>query len=209
MSVHDFAERLAYSHEQSDQPWWETVYRQAFPDFAAMLDLRQDGWHQRAGRDRAVTLTSGRTIWIDEKARSRAYDDVLVEIWSVYPKGGKAPYAPIGGAKPGWAREPKDCDWLAYAFVPTSTCYLFPFLGVRAAFEKYRVAWLDMATREAGGFRFASSPNRTYDTISIAVPISVLRAAIADAMTVTWSAAAGPPDPRCAADWPTIVGGAA
>ena len=184
---HDFAASLAYSHDQADQPWWEQVYRRAFPDYVTMVDLRGDGWHQRAGRDRAVVLASGRTIYVDEKARSEAYDDVLVEIWSVYPKGGRPPYPPVDGAKPGWAREPKDCDWLAYAIVPTRTCYLFPFLGVRAAFEKNRASWLRKATDRVGGFRFAVSPNRTYDTIGIAVPVATLRAAIHDAMTVTWA----------------------
>jgi len=188
MTVHDFAGSLAYSHDQADQPWWESVYRTAFPDFLAMVDLRHFGWHQEAGRDRAVVLNSGRTIWIDEKVRSAAYQDVAVEVWSTYPKGGAEPYRPVRGAKPGWAREAKDCDWLAYAFVPTSTCYLFPFLGLRAALRNHAREWVDNATTRTKGFRWVVAPNRNYDTISIAVPIPILKQAIADAMTIRWNA---------------------
>jgi len=194
---HDFAASLTYSHSQADQPWWEQVYRRAFPDFVAMVDLRRDGWHQRAGRDRAVVLASGRTIYVDEKVRRKAYDDVAVEVWSTYPKNGRPPYPPVVGAEPGWARKPLDCDWLAYAFAPTRTCYLFPFLGVRAAFAAYGSKWIAAATTERDGFRWCVADNRRYDSISIAIPVATLRAAINDAMTVTWSVSN--------ADWPPIA----
>lgn len=184
---HDFDERLAYSHGQADQDWWGIVYRQAFPDMIHMADLRADGWHQKAGRDRAVILSSGRTVYVDEKVRSEAYDDVAVEIWSTYPKGGRPPYPPVPTATPGWARKALDCDWLAYAFVPTRTCHLFPFLGVRAAMERFRSEWLNNATGRANGFRWVVAENARYLSISVAVPLAALRRAVADAMTITWA----------------------
>lgn len=186
MTVHDMGRSIAYSHEQSDQPWWEPVYRRAFPDMASMVDLRHDGWHQRAGRDRAIVLSSGRTIYVDEKVRTAAYDDTLVEIWSVYPKTDGPPYRPVAGARHGWARKPLDCDWLAYAFVPTATCFLLPFLGIRAALEKSKWVWAKSATEKTDGFRWVVAENSRYNTISIAVPTWILRDAITDAMTVYW-----------------------
>lgn len=186
MTVHDFGERLAYSHSQSDQPWWETVYRRAFPDMVAMADLRQDGWHQRAGRDRAVVLSSGRTLYVDEKVRSRAYDDVLIEVWSVYPAAGKPPYPPVARAKPGWAAELKDTDWLAYAFEPSQVCYMFPFLGIRNAWVRYRASWIRNANEKSNGFDWRLAHNKGYDTVSISVPTFLLQSAISDAMTVSW-----------------------
>lgn len=184
--IHSFDERLAYSHAQADQPWWDLIYRQAFPDMVASADLRHDGWHQRAGRDRAIVLSSGRTIYVDEKVRSEHYEDVLVEVWSVYPNNGGAPYAPVAGAELGWARKVLDCDWLAYAFEPSQTCHLFPFLGLRAAFERQRLGWIEQATQRINGFRWVLAPNGRYKTVSIAVPTAVLGSAIANAMTVSW-----------------------
>ena len=187
MTIHDFDERLAYSHDQADAPFWQKVYRKAFPDMLICLDLRQDGWHQRAGRDRAIILTSGWSIFIDEKARSRSYGDILIEIWSRYPKNGEPPFMPVRGAKPGWAREPKDCDFLAYACVPTQVCYLIPFLGIRAAWNKYGGMWWRNAIGKKHGFRFSVAKNPTYNTISVVVPPAVLQANIADALTIRWT----------------------
>ena len=199
MTVHDFDESLAYSHSQSDQPWWEEVYRRAFPDMVRMEDLRQDGWHQRAGRDRAIMLPTGRVIYVDEKSRKEDYGDILVELWSQYPKGGVPPFHAVPKAKPGWAVEVKDCDWFAYAIEPARTCYLLPYLGLRAAVVSKGHVWQRLASKpteaERQGFRWCKVPNRVYDTINIAVPTDVLQKAITNAMTVTW----GPPSPTAPA----------
>lgn len=187
MSVHDFDEQLGYSHNQADAPYWQEVYRQAFPDMIHTLDLRQDGWHQRAGRDRAVILASGRSIFIDEKVRRREYDDLLVEIWSRYPLSGEPPYKPCNGSTRGWGAEPKDCDFLAYAFERSQICYLLPFLGVRAAWSKHGRMWIDKASAKEGGYRWIEAQNRTYKTISIAVPTRILQDCVNDALTICWA----------------------
>jgi hypothetical protein len=188
---HDFNDQLAYSHSQADRSYWQKVYRSAFPDMRHTLDLRHDGWHQRAGRDRMVILSSGRTIFVDEKVRSKSYPDIAVEVWSTYPKGGQEPYPPVKGATEGWGQKPLDCDYLAYAFEPTQTCHLIPFLGLRAAWSKHHPDWIQQASRRVNGFRWVPAPNQRYDTVSIAVPIGTLLAHINDALTVTWRDASG------------------
>jgi hypothetical protein len=183
---HDFSAQLAYSHSQADAPYWQEIYQQAFPDMIACLDLRHDGWHQRAGRDRAVILSTGRSVFIDEKVRRKVYPDIAVEVWSTYPKDGLEPYPARPGATPGWGAKPLDCDFLAYAFAPSRTCHLFPFLGIRAAFDKHRLMWRDKATCEEDGFGWAVAPNGRYNTISIAVPIRILQDCVNDALTICW-----------------------
>lgn len=187
MTVHGFDEQLKFSHSLADAPWWDEVYRTAFPDMVSSLDLRHDGWHQRAGRDRVITLSSGRQIFIDEKGRTEAWDDILVEVWSRYPKAGREPYPQVRGAVPGWAVEPKDCDFLAYALVPSRTCYLFPFLGIRAAWAKHGGMWRGKATCREGGFQWKAARNATYNTINITVPTRILHDCINDALTVSWA----------------------
>lgn len=187
MTVNDFGERLRYSHGQSDAPYWPAVYRQAFPDMVHLLDLRHDGWHQRAGRDRAVILESGRSVYIDEKVRSQDYQDILIEVWSTYPKNGSRPYPVTAGAAPGWGVKPLDCDFLAYAFERSRICYLLPFLGIRAAWAKHGAMWRSKATNDEGGFRWVKALNRTYNTISIAVPTKILQDCVNDALTVCWT----------------------
>lgn len=190
MTVHDFGESLRRSHDAADAPYWEIVYRQAFPDMVSSVDLRHDGWHQRAGRDRAVILSSGRSVYVDEKVRSKSYPDIALEVWSTYPLAGERPYPPMESAVPGWSRKPLDCDYLAYAFEPIQTCYLFPFLGVRAAWERHGKTWIDKAQNEEDGYEWIVARNKRYKTISVAVPIAPLVQQIHDALTVTWQVAA-------------------
>lgn len=187
MTVHDFDRQLEYSHGQSDAPYWQEVYQQAFPDMVHLLDLRHDGWHQRAGRDRAIILASGRSIFVDEKVRSKDYQDILVEVWSAYPLAGHKPYPPHASARPGWGVKPLDCDFLAYAFERSRTCYLLPFLGIRAAWKKHAAMWIGKASTREGGFEWVEARNRTYKTISIAIPVRVLQDCVNDALTVCWS----------------------
>lgn len=187
-TTHEFGDSLAFSHSQADATYWGQVYAQAFPDMVHTVDLRHHGWHQKAGRDRAVILSSGKTVYVDEKVRRETYPDIALEVWSVYPKNGRRPYPPVAGAVPGWARKPLDCDYLAYAFVPTQTCHLFPFLSVRAAWRKHCLTWRDKAELREDGYRWVIAVNERYDTVSLAVPIAALNGAIQDAMTITWGA---------------------
>lgn len=170
MVVHDFGASLAYSHSQSDAPWWEQVYRQAFPSFAAMVDVRADGWAQRGGIDRQLVLRDGTTLAIDEKVRSKVYDDFLLERWSDQQR-----------RTPGWMQKALTCDYIAYAFVPSRTCYLLPFQLLRRAWRLNGEDWI-------GKYRLVEAQNRGYVTESVAVPIAVVLDAVRDAMVVTWKA---------------------
>lgn len=194
--IRDFGEELRFSHSLSDAPWWETVYRRAFVDFRAMVDLREDGWHQRAGRDRAVVLSTGRALYIDEKGRREDWPDVLIEVWSQYPKGPRrAAYPRTPGAVEGWSRKPLDCDYLAYAFVQSEICYLFPYLGIRQAVHDNAQKWIEQAKtnfalRESGqrasGITWIHAQNKRYDTISFGIPPRVLWEAVSGSLTVSW-----------------------
>src|SRR5690606_18143943 len=108
---HNFAESLARSEQQADAPWWEQVYRNAFPDFAGMVCVRKDGWAQRGGIDRVITLESGKTVTVDEKVRAESWPDILWEFWSDHQRKLK-----------GWCAKAMACDYVAYAFVPTQVC---------------------------------------------------------------------------------------
>jgi hypothetical protein len=188
-AVHDFTERLAYSHSQSDQSWWDEVYRQAFPDMVGSVDLRANGWHQTAGRDRAITLGTGRTLYVDEKVRQESYADILLEVWSVYPKGRGAPYPEVPGAKPGWVAKTQDCDYLAYAVEPLRVCYLLPYFSLRAVWAQHGARLRSYAETRRNGYRWVTAPNRGYQTISIALPLDDLYQYMSEAMTVRWGTA--------------------
>src|SRR5688572_29161879 len=102
--VHDFGASLAQSNRHTDAPWWRDVYRTAFPSLRSMVSVKEDGWAQRGGIDRVLTLSSGRTIYVDEKVREKDYGDIILEQWS-----------DVERRKPGWIQKPLACEYIAYA----------------------------------------------------------------------------------------------
>ena len=176
--IHNFAESLAKSHAQENAPWWPAVYAKAFPGYLSAVSVRQDGWAQRGGIDRVVTLSSGKTVTVDEKVRGKSYGDFALEQWSDF-----------GRRKPGWMQKDLACDYVAYAFVPDELCYLLPFLSLRRAWLDNGKDWLAWAKEGTGGYRFVDAGNKGYVTRSVAVPIPDLLAAVARAQIVDWAAA--------------------
>lgn len=173
--IHSFEESLAKSHEHEDAPWWREVYAAAFPRHLSAVSVRQDGWAQRAGIDRVVTLRSGKTVTVDEKVRSRSYGDIALEQWSDLRRG-----------KPGWVQKDLACDFIAYAFVPDHRCYLLPFLTLRRAWRLNGREWVRLAEAQDGGYRLVDAENQGYVTRSVAVPIPDLLSAVSQAQIVEW-----------------------
>lgn len=173
--LHDFQESLKRSHEQEDAEWWEFVYRSAFPSFATMYSTRSDGWWQRAGIDRVVLLKNSKQITIDEKVRLKDWGDIALERWSDRDR-----------KVPGWIQKNLACDYIAYAFIPSQRCYLFPFLSLRRVWIDYGHEWIKQAEQQNNGFRVVEAKNKRYVTESIAVPIEALQEAINQSMIVDW-----------------------
>lgn len=166
----DFQKDLAYSHSLSDEPFWRDVYREAFPGLQSMVCVRGDGWAQRGGIDRVLTLASGKTLTVDEKGRREDYQDILLEYKHVYKNGRKTL---------GWVAKELACDYLAYALVPSKRVYLFPFQTLRRAWRLNGLQWI-------GQYFEAKSDNGPYTTHGICVPCDVLTKAVSDAMVVVW-----------------------
>ena len=164
--THIFAQSLERSHAYSDAPWWEEVYREAFPSFHAMQCVRADGWAQRGGIDRQVFLDDGTVLKIDEKVREENWPDILLEVWSDRDRKIR-----------GWVIKPLTCDYIAYAFAPSCVCYLLPFQMLRRAWRQNRKTWWH-------AYRHVEAENNGYVTESVPVPIPVLLEAISTAMTI-------------------------
>jgi hypothetical protein len=175
--MHAFDESLALSHAQEDAPWWPVVYGKAFPGHLSAVSVRQDGWAQRGGIDRVITLKSGKTVTVDEKVRAASYGDIALEQWSDLER-----------RKPGWMQKDLACDFIAYAFIPDQRCYILPFPTLRRAWLEFGAEWLALAKAGEGGYRFVDAKNPRYTTRSVAVPIPDLLSAVSQAMVIGWSA---------------------
>jgi hypothetical protein len=167
-AVHSFEESLALSQSYAEAPWWLDVYRTAFPTLCSCVNVRKDGWAQRGGIDRVLTLECGRTVKIDEKVRTRVWNDILLERWSDEAR-----------KTAGWIQKPLACEFIAYAFVPIATCYLLPTVTLQRAWRLHGRTW-------AQKYQEVRAQNRGYVTVSVPVPIGELFAALADAMKIEW-----------------------
>lgn len=164
--VHDFKERLAFSEAASEEPFWEAVYRKAFPSVQVIAPVHADCELQRKGVDRVLTLDNGRTLYVDEKKRSGEWDDVLLEYVSNDSTGA-----------PGWIAKPLMIDYLAYAFMPTRRCLLLPWYPLQRAWLLHKEQWL-------GQYRAVHAQNPGYRTLCLPVPIPVLMKAVVRALAV-------------------------
>lgn len=174
--IHDFDASLALSKAYENAPWWREVYSKAFPGLASMVSVRSDGWAQRGGIDRVLTMKSGKTLTVDEKVRSKSYADILLERWSNRER-----------QVPGWMQKDLACDFIAYAFIPDRRCYLFSFPQLRAAWLDAGREWIAQAEKGENGFGVKFSKNKGYVTENIAVPIPEILSALHRAQLVEWA----------------------
>lgn len=122
---------------------------------------------QLRGVDRVVTLTSGREINVEEKVRQETYPDFALEYWSSFEDKAR-----------GWMVKSQLTDYLAYVFLPTCTSYMLPYQLLRTAWQTHRIEWTKKYFRiEANNTRPDGSK---YTTVSRAVPIKVVLAAISE-----------------------------
>jgi hypothetical protein len=164
---HSFKAQLAWSEAQSDEPFWDAVYRKAFPNLVSHVTGPGDYDSQRQGVDRVLVLSNNRLLRIDEKKRSANYPDILLEYVSV----------DVTGAL-GWIEKDLSIDYLAYAFMPALKVYLLPWILLRKAWKENREAWMSKAEERREGFRVVQAQNFGYSTWSLAVPIPNLYSAI-------------------------------
>jgi hypothetical protein len=181
---HSFHHSLERSASYVDAPWWNDVYRQAFPDMEACVAIRDDGWAQRAGIDRQILLRCGRVVAIDEKVREKDYGDILIEIYSDEAR-----------KTPGWARKPLKSDFIAYAVAPSAICYLLPVLPLQRAWKQNAAQWWPMAKANQNGFAIKKSENFGWITCNVAVPTRELYRAMAEASIIRWQLPPPPAEP--------------
>ena len=183
---HDFYESLAKSHEAEDLPFWEEVYRKAFPTMLTMANHRKDGQHQRNGIDRSVTLENAKQIFIDEKTRWRnkktgmVYEDIALEYLSDAQR-----------QVPGWVCKPLMADYIAYAIAPLGKCYLLPVVQLQQVWLKYGAGWVEEGRLKKNGRRIIPAENETgnreWTTLSVNVTVDELFPKIGACLRVEFS----------------------
>lgn len=76
------------------------------------------------------------------RSGARDYPDFLLEVWSDEAR-----------QKKGWMQKDLQIDYLAYGFLMSRRCYLFPWLLLQAAWRDHQTKWLEDAEANRGGFK--------------------------------------------------------
>ena len=163
-STNDFHADLKFSNEASTMDFWDQIYKKAFVDMDHTEICTDKHW-QHQGVDKVVYLTNGHTYHIDEKTRRRVWPDIALEYISNDTTGTS-----------GWMEKDLNLDYLAYAFMPIQTVYLFPWPILRRTWKHYKDQWFELArSKEKNGYSIIKAPNDGYTTWSVGVPIKTLR----------------------------------
>lgn len=156
--MNDFRTDLAWANSEKLEPFWLDVYKEFFTDLHHMTGTIGDMEMQRVGIDRVVTLGNGKNYFIDEKLLRHHYDEISLEFVSVHDDGRRTR---------GWMEKPLAIDYLAYAFAPSRTCYLFDWPSLRRCWRYYGEKW-------KSEYKIIASENKRYTTFCVAVPTDLL-----------------------------------
>ena len=175
MNTRDFQDDLQQADKHADEPFWEKIYKGFFPTFASMEKVPINDWRQGLGIDRVITLRNGKLIMIEEKRRWEDYPTFVLEIWSNEEKALK-----------GWTRRDLSCDYLAYAIIPSRTCYLLPWHALQLACRHNWAQWLDDYPQRIRNRNEDRDSGDKWTSVAFAVPRSIVLQAMTEAMRVIW-----------------------
>lgn len=155
--MNDFKECYAFAEDGKNEPFWDQVYKKAFPNMTNhMRGSSEYSVSQKKGVDRIIYLENGKTITIDEKIRREDWDDFALEYISNNTYN-----------TPGWMEKDLSIDYIAYAFLPSKRAYLFDWRMLKRAWDHFKDEWISK-------YFIAKAPNDGYVTYSVCVPKNVL-----------------------------------
>lgn len=158
-SMNNWYDNIKQSHEEENWEEREKIYKQLFPDMAALVCHPRHEYWQEAGIDWSIILKSSKQIKVDEKIRYEDYGDILLEYVSNDKTGDL-----------GWVAKPLLCDIIVYIVKPPNKMckvFLLNVLQLQAAWMRYGEDW-----KIKYGIKRAE--NKGYWTLNVAVPVKEL-----------------------------------
>lgn len=167
MNIHNFRQSLEKSFLYEDWIGWSRIYASAFGEDFSMISTRENIELQKKGVDRIITLKHGKKITVDEKVRPTWMGkDIALET-----------YSNISTKSLGWVCKPLHCDFIAYALIAQSMCYILPVIQLQLAWQKHGEEWTEK-------YKTFYANNGSYLTEFVPVPINILYSKIGDAFRV-------------------------
>lgn len=162
--IANFENDLAYSVNDSDEPYFDAFYKFYFPHLEGHAILNGDCREQRDGVDRKLFFPGGHTIIVQEKRRRSDYGDILLEYESNNVTHTK-----------GWIEKFQTIDYWVYAIMPTKRFFIYPWCALVRVWAKWGTLWKK-------SYRTFEANNGSYKTLFICVPSNVLHYELRGAM---------------------------
>ena len=145
-----FQEQLCFSQSPEHEEFWRKVYSKFFPEMLWFKSCQSFNQGQRLGIDRVIQLSTGKTIYIDEKVTRGTPKSFFLECG---PKG--------------WIEKDLLIDFIAYAFIEHNKCYMLPWLLLKNSWKVNGETWKRV-------YSVKKIPNEGYVTLGVFVPIPVV-----------------------------------
>ena len=154
-----YQDKLKVSHMYEEM--WHKFYDVKFPGNKEILVIT-DNDIQRQGVDKIITTSNDTRVFVEEKTLLDVHDEICFE-WLSNSVSGES----------GWIEKPLICNYLAYAFAPIETVYLFEWRVLQAMWKKYGDIW-----KSSNGCKQIVSTTvgkyYTYQTYATCVPIFIV-----------------------------------
>ena len=159
--MNDFKKQLAYSLEATRNEDFDRFYFEAFPRLQRVehISYEEQPELQLQGIDKRLHFANGYIATVDEKVRTKAYEDIFLEILSNVEK-----------KKPGTLFTIK-ADYMTYFIEPLGKVYILPMLLLRMAWGNNYKVW-----KTEYPYRLVKNVN--YTTMGIAIPTNQILEAI-------------------------------
>lgn len=158
-----FSDSYKFAEDGKHEQFWNDVYTTAFPNMTNHMHGKKEFCNSQIfGVDRIIYLENGKTITIDEKIRKVVRPDIALEFISNDKKN-----------TIGWMDKDLSIDYLAYAFMPIKTAYLFDWRMLKRVWSYYKTIWIDEYFI-AEAKNYDKNGNYLYTTKSVCVPLDIV-----------------------------------
>ena len=161
----NFSEDLAFSLDPLHAEMMDTFYIDFFGAMGLeVLEVKHitDRAEQKKGYDKLIKLDNGQFIRVEEKRDRYVTGNLVLELWSDSDR------------KRGWLYT-STADFLCYHFINTGITHMLPMPLLRRAWMLNEKLWRDVYDEK-------HIKNRAWTTIILPIPVTVLRAALMEAM---------------------------
>jgi hypothetical protein len=162
----EFYRDLEYSLDPARNETYDKFYYEQFPQLELVKSV-EDLTEQSKGIDKILCFPNGNKVKVEEKTRTKDFNDILLELYSNYSE-----------KKLGWLFTCQS-EYLMYYIEPSKKAYILPMQLLRMVWKNNHIEWQKK-------YKTTQAKNKNYASLNIAIPEKVLMEALISEMCKTY-----------------------